>query len=291
MLIPDSSGVSRQMSVPVYLPWSLLAAAFILLFGSFFLGAQYFADRVDQDELADLRAENQELAQKYEQLRWDLSETDNRFQQLVQKEVAIRAMFELPEINPDERQLGVGGPVPEVYNAMSLAEQTAFSTEAEVDRMLTLSRYELEKYNEVESLLVALRDRLSHTPSIQPTRGWYSRGYGKKYDPFTGYKQFHRGIDIANHNGTKIIAPANGVIKSVGKNGGMGKSIVITHGYGFSTRYGHLSKYNVKRGQKVSRGDVIGFMGSTGRSTGPHLHYEVWRSGRALNPNNYILNR
>ena len=224
-------------------------------------------------------------------MRWDLAETDNRYEQLVQKEIAIRAMFELPEINQQERQLGVGGPVPPAYNTMTPLQKVAYSTETEVDQILTLSRYELEKYQEVENSLLKIKDRLSHTPSIRPARGWNSRGFGKKYDPFTGYRQQHRGIDIANHNGTPILTTADGVIKSIGSKGGLGKTIVIDHGYGFVTRYGHLSKYEVKRGQKVSRGDVIGYMGSTGRSTGPHLHYEVWRNGRALNPDNHILNK
>ena len=111
-----------------------------------------------------------------------------------------------------------------------------------------------------------------------------------KYDPFTGYKQMHRGIDIANHTGTPIIATADGVVKATQSSAGMGKFVVINHGYGFQTRYGHLSQIKVKAGQHVKRGDVIALMGSTGYSTGPHLHYEVIRNGNFLNPAKYILN-
>ena len=112
-----------------------------------------------------------------------------------------------------------------------------------------------------------------------------------KNDPFTGYRQMHHGLDIANHRGTPIIATADGRVSSVGRNSGLGKIVAIDHGYGFRTRYAHLSEIKVKRGQRVKRGDVIGLMGSTGYSTGPHLHYEVIRNGKTVNPIKYILNQ
>ncbi|MEW5995785.1 MAG: M23 family metallopeptidase, partial [Candidatus Zixiibacteriota bacterium] len=202
----------------------------------------------------------------------------------------LRSLFELPEIEDAQRRLGVGGPVPDALATSSETEQVAVVTEAEVDRLLKLSEFELEKFAEVEELLLEVKERLAHTPSIWPTRGWLSRGYGNKYDPFTGMKQMHHGIDIANHRGTPVVATSDGRVKSVGRNGGLGKMIVIDHGYGFKTRYGHLSEIRVKRGQRVKRGEVIGLMGSTGYSTGPHLHYEVLRNGRPLNPMKYILN-
>jgi murein DD-endopeptidase MepM/ murein hydrolase activator NlpD len=111
-----------------------------------------------------------------------------------------------------------------------------------------------------------------------------------RLDPFTGYKEMHRGIDIANHRGTPIIATADGRVASIGKNSGLGKTVVLNHGYGFRTRYAHLHEIKVKRGQTVKRGDVIALMGSTGWATGPHLHYEVIRNGKTLNPIKYILN-
>jgi murein DD-endopeptidase MepM/ murein hydrolase activator NlpD len=262
----------------------------ILLAANFFLSAEFFDDKVSRQELEKLRAENQQLKEKYEQLRWNLSEIEDRYQELVNKEMLIRVAFNLPEIDPEERQLGVGGPVPEFVNNLSETGRLAYATEMEVDRLLKLSQFELEKYSEVETALTKIKDRLDHTPSIWPTKGWKSRGYGYKYDPFTGYKQMHRGIDIANRRGTPVVATADGRVKLISTSGKMGKMIVIDHGYGFRTRYAHLSKFKVKRGQRVKRGDVIGLMGSTGYSTGPHLHYEVIRNGKFLNPMNYILN-
>lgn len=290
VVVPDSCEVSRQLNVRVWHLWAVLAGATILLFASFFLASEFFASQVNEAELARLQEENKQLAQKYEDIRWTLAETDTRYSELVQKEIALRQVFGLPEINIEERQLGIGGPGGLAVTALSETEQLAYATELEVDRLLRLSSFELEKYAEVEAGLGELKDRLDHTPSIWPTRGWLSRGFGMKNDPFTGYRRMHRGLDVSNNTGTLIIAPADGRVKSIMTDRGMGKMIVIDHGYGFITRYGHLSKILVKRGQTISRWDAIAQMGSTGYSTGPHLHYEVWRHGKVLNPRDYILN-
>jgi len=290
MVIPDSTGFSKELSLSVALLYIGAASVVVLLFLCFFLAAEFFGNRVTSEELDRLRAENEQLIEKYEQMRWDLSEMDARYYELVQKEIAIRTIFDLPEINSEERQLGIGGPGPPAFISMTEAQEATYATEVEVDRLLRLSRFELEKFGEVEEALTGLKDRLTHTPSIWPAKGWNSRGFGMKNDPFTGLLQLHRGIDIANHIGTPVIATADGVVKSMGKFRRMGRMMVIDHGYGFVTRYGHLSKYAVKQGQKVKRGNVIGYMGNSGRSTGPHLHYEVWRNGKILNPRDHILN-
>lgn len=290
MLIPHSMGISRQVRIPVALIYMAIGGVLLLVLASFYLSAEFFADKVDARELTRLKAENDSLRRQYEQLRWDLAEVETRYDQLVDHEVKIRTLFSLPEIDAEERQLGIGGPAPPTVAIVSDAQREAAITGRQIDRLLTLSSFELEKYNEVEAELHKLKERLDHTPSIWPTTGWFSRGYGMKFDPFTGIKQMHRGIDIASRTGTPIIATAAGRVKFVGKNGGMGKTVVIDHGYGFETRYAHLSDYKVKRGQRIKRGEIIASMGSTGYSTGPHLHYEVLRNGKSLDPRMFILN-
>jgi murein DD-endopeptidase MepM/ murein hydrolase activator NlpD len=290
MVIPDSKGIAKQISVPVVLLYSTVAVVFILIVANFFLGAEFITKQVSDQELTRLRAENRNLTEKYEKVRWDISEIDSRYQNLVQKEIAIRTIFDLPEINPEERQLGTGGPGSQTFANMSPPQKEAFTTEVEVDRLLKLSQFELEKYEEVENLLETYKDRLDHTPSIWPVKGWFSCGFGMRDDPFTGYRTMHRGVDIANHIGTPVVATADGVVKQIGQVGNMGRMITIDHGYGFVTRYGHLSKYMVNRGQRIKRGEIIGYMGNSGKTTGPHLHYEVWRNGQAKNPMNFILN-
>lgn len=290
MLIPSSDGVARQFNITQGTIFLSAIGLVIVLIGSVLLSSLFFSNQVDQNELAQLRAENETLNSKYEQLRWNLTEVENRYSTLVEKEVQIRSLFELPDISADQRQLGIGGPTMINFEELSATQQIAASTEAEVDRLLRLSRFEIEKYNEVENSLADIKTRLEHTPSIWPCKGWNSRGYGMKFDPFTGYKRMHRGIDIANNTGSPIITTADGKIEKVGTNSDMGKYVVVNHGYGFKTRYGHLSKIEVKRGQKVNRGDIIALMGSTGYSTGPHLHYEVIRNGKFLDPRKFILN-
>lgn len=290
MLIPNSQGIMKQMDLSVAGLYFGALTLVALLATTLYLSAGYFTDRVTRAELQQLRAENERLVDKYEQMRVNLAEVDSRYADLVEKEIIVRSAFDLPEINLEERQLGIGGPVSPAIKALSPAEQTALVTEAEVDRLLRLSSFEIEKYGEIEQELTDLKDRLNHTPSIWPCKGWLSRGYGMKHDPFTGYKRMHSGIDLANHSGTEIIAPADGKVVSVRYNGNMGKMVTIDHGYGFKTRYGHLLESKVKVGQRVKRGQTIALMGSSGYSTGPHLHYEVLRNGKSLNPRDYILN-
>ncbi|MEA2101934.1 MAG: M23 family metallopeptidase [Thermodesulfobacteriota bacterium] len=133
------------------------------------------------------------------------------------------------------------------------------------------------------------RSLASHTPSTWPTRGWISSDFGWRKSPFTGRREFHKGTDIAARKGTPVYAPADGIVTSYGRNGGYGNLLVINHGYGLVSRYGHLSKTNVHPGQQVARGDNVAFIGSTGRSTGPHLHYEILVNGIHVNPQRYML--
>jgi len=121
-------------------------------------------------------------------------------------------------------------------------------------------------------------------PSMWPVIGWLSSVYGSRKDPFDGADDFHSGLDIAADRGTPIRATADGKVESAGYNGNYGNSILVDHGYGIGTRFGHLSRVIVRNGQEVRRGEVIGYVGSTGRATSPHLHYEILYNGRPINP-------
>jgi murein DD-endopeptidase MepM/ murein hydrolase activator NlpD len=129
------------------------------------------------------------------------------------------------------------------------------------------------------------------TPSIWPVTGWLSSAYGRRRDPFTGTADFHPGLDIAADKGEAVRATADGTIASAEYTGNYGNLVVVSHGFGMTTKYGHLAKYSVQAGQRVRRGDVIGFVGSTGRSTSSHLHYEVWWNNRLINPLRLLTNR
>ena len=129
------------------------------------------------------------------------------------------------------------------------------------------------------------------TPTMWPIAGWISSSYGNRADPFTGSSDFHPGLDISAGHGQPIYAPADGVVDSAGVNGSYGNMITVDHGFGIATRYGHLSRFAVGAGHRVQRGQIIGYVGSTGRSTSPHLHYEVLVNGQLTNPIRLLAGR
>jgi len=143
--------------------------------------------------------------------------------------------------------------------------------------------------SEVAGQLESKRTHLAATPAIWPTKGWLTSRFGTRISPFTNQKQFHAGIDIAGERGTDIVAPAQGKVVFSGSRGPLGKSIIIDHGYGVRTQYGHGDDLYVKTGDTVQRGQRIAALGNTGRSTGPHLHYVVEVKGKAVNPLDYIF--
>jgi murein DD-endopeptidase MepM/ murein hydrolase activator NlpD len=142
---------------------------------------------------------------------------------------------------------------------------------------------------ELVEALEGKRDHLASSPSIWPAKGWLTSRYGSRVSPFTGRSQFHAGIDIAGAMGTDVVAPARGKVVFSGKRGPLGNSLIIDHGHGVRTQYGHNQELLVKRGETVERGDVIAKLGNTGRSTGPHLHYVVEVRGKTRNPLDYIF--
>ena len=290
MVVPDSQGTMKQITIPRTLIWGLGVAVVAMVIASVFFVSQFFGERVARNQLDQLRTENQELVQRFEKMRISLAEVEGRYDDLVAKEVAVRHYFDLPEIPVAERQLGIGGPIAPAVAQMTFAEKQALKTENELDRLLRISAFELDKYGEVEEALIDIKDRLEHTPSIWPTRGWKTSNFGNRNDPFTGYPSMHFGIDISNRRGTPIIATADGKVTRVAKVGRMGLMVTVDHGYGFVSRYGHLHESLVKVGQRIKRGEEIALMGSSGRVTGCHLHYEVRRNGQAINPMKYILN-
>jgi murein DD-endopeptidase MepM/ murein hydrolase activator NlpD len=151
-----------------------------------------------------------------------------------------------------------------------------------------------ESLREVVRSLEKQRDELYHTPSVLPVKGedvWLSCDFGRRINPLTGRREFHSGIDVAGGYKTPIIAPAQGRVYEIGKSRLLGNYIRVRHRRDLRTTYGHLHSFAAKEGERVERGDVIGYMGNTGRSTGTHVHYEVVEGGKARNPMKYILDR
>ncbi len=227
---------------------------------------------------------------KFRSLSQALSEKIGKLQTVI-VDVGARSQLD-PAVNSSMERLpsliktqamGMG-----TAQAVALGKQgewTALSTPEETFIWLHMLLDGLESQIDIVSTAVAQRNELAQaTPTLWPTRGWLSSTMGRRKDPFTGSLAFHRGIDIAGMRGRPIYATASGEVVAVGAQGNYGKRIVINHGFGLETRYGHLLSYTVKKGDFVERGDQVGRMGNTGRTTGYHLHYEVLANGRILNP-------
>jgi len=149
----------------------------------------------------------------------------------------------------------------------------------------------MESVGEIKDYLSQQRDLYVATPKGWPVAGRISSPYGYREHPQTGLRDFHSGMDIASEPGAPVKATADGIVSFAGWSGGSGNLVALEHGLGFSTYYAHNRMVVVKVGQKVKRGDILSYIGSTGNSTGPHLHYEVWKEGRSLNPSTYIEGR
>ncbi|MGE4421311.1 MAG: peptidoglycan DD-metalloendopeptidase family protein [Pseudodesulfovibrio sp.] len=152
------------------------------------------------------------------------------------------------------------------------------------------ARLEEVRQQEIMHTLRSNQNILEATPSIWPTSGWVTSGFAWRTSPFTGKREFHKGLDISAPRGTPVYAPARGTVTFAGRDSSYGLSIRLKHNASLSTRFAHLNRIAIKSGQEVTRGELIGYVGNTGRSTGPHLHYEVRLNGVPVNPKRYILN-
>jgi murein DD-endopeptidase MepM/ murein hydrolase activator NlpD len=152
------------------------------------------------------------------------------------------------------------------------------------------ARLEEVRQQEIMHTLRTNQNILEATPSIWPTSGWVTSGFAWRTSPFTGKREFHKGLDISAPRGTPVYAPARGTVTFAGRDGSYGLSIRLKHNASLTTRFAHLNRIAIKGGQEVTRGELIGYVGNTGRSTGPHLHYEVRLNGVPVNPKRYILN-
>lgn len=268
---------------------ALLSGTLALLTLSYF-AYRYVSFHLDYRELELLR----QAVQAQEVLVGKMKALEREVGRLRELDTQIRVLAGMEKGKGEETAVAVGGGALELQKA--LKEGLSAEKERLLERMYQdLRRLEREvalreqSFKALTDYLKRQKDRLAATPSIWPTRGFVTSKYGRRKSPFTGRRQFHAGIDIAAPPGTSIVAPADGVVSYAGKLAGYGRAIVIDHGFGLKTFYGHNRRNKVKRGQRVKRGQVIGYVGSSGYSTGSHLHYEVLVKGAPVDPLKYIL--
>jgi hypothetical protein len=270
-----------------------LIPIFFILLGYF--SFDYVIMRQNVTELDRLREETQLQRSQMHFFSEKIGNLEKKIAGMREFDRRLRLLANLEGSEENTRRFfGVGGPSPEDIRETLLLqrneEELMKQMRQDVERLDEEATAEGNSLRELEGLLQNKRSQLTHTPSIWPTRGWFTSGFGYRISPFTGLRQMHAGIDISNRVGTPVIAPADGLVTNIGREWGFGKILVMSHGFGFTTRYGHLHRIEVKIGQKVKRGQKIAEIGNTGRSTGPHLHYEVKLNGVPVNPMKYVLN-
>jgi len=254
-------------------------------------------DLVTLKVISEHRKNNSELNNVIIEQQSTINSLLKEIDTLYEKDENLRRLIKLPSIDEDIRKLGVGGKnkndkynhleylIPDNIDIDVLKRQIDF-----LQRGVNLEKISYAAItNEVSSQI----DYLQHYPAIYPVlkedRKFSSR-FGYRRDPFTNRRKFHDGDDFSTKIGKKVIATADGTVQSSRYYGSFGNYIEIDHGNGYVTAYGHLSKRIVSKGTKVERGDVIGNVGNTGKSTAPHLHYEVRLNEKHVNPNNYYFN-
>lgn len=295
ILVPEGRGEIRQLRIRLLPAYALISLAMVLvlfLVGGF---AAYFKLTQAQQRNAYLFRENEALRSELVALGERIDGLDSSVQTHIQLANETRLLAGLSPYSVEVAQLGVGGlPTRRVDGSNGMSGGVALTVGFYEDRLDQLSRqlsFQEESFIEVRDLIKANRERLDRIPAVNPVSGSYyvSSGFGSRTDPITGKGAFHDGLDMSAAAGTPFCATADGCVSFVGWDGGLGNTIRVDHENGYVTVYGHARVTRVRRGQRVKRGETLGEVGSSGRTTGVHLHYEVRQNGRPVNPRRFIV--
>jgi hypothetical protein len=279
--------VSLSKPLGIFL-FCLLGLLFIGMLASTAFLVRY---RVHFPQIEQLQAENQSLRNELDRLVTEIDSIMFRMKQMEEWEDHLRTERNIGMIDRGLRQMGTGGlprikvEDPSLDRDLSLRLNELWY---HVDDLKNVSSFAYQIRKDLFDNLLLQEEMYSYTPSIYPTFGRISTPYGWRTHPITHKRDFHSGLDIANRIGSPIYATADGVIKEIGYNRYYGRYLIITHKFGYETMYAHLHKTEIRKGDVVEKGQIIATMGSTGRSTGSHLHYEVRRYSRTLNPYHYL---
>jgi len=292
LILPDATSPARKLHITrsVITAASSILAIAVLAF-AFFL-YQYVSLNVRMLELRQLRQEAGDrniLAAKVSQLEGELL----RLRDLDRKLRVVAGLDKGEEQQPD---MAMGGAETQSRSALldALKQQTGRLVDWVTRDLETLGQEITSRersFRELKTLLEEKRSLLASTPTVWPVKGLVTAGYGYRNSPFTGQREMHEGLDVAAPHGTPILATADGVVSFSGPLSAFGNVVFINHGHGFTTFYAHNSSNRVQEGQVVKRGEVIAYVGASGRTTGPHVHYEVQVNGVTVNPMKYIIDQ
>jgi murein DD-endopeptidase MepM/ murein hydrolase activator NlpD len=271
----------------------IFTLALVLAVVIYFVTMTYF----ESPQVSLLKKENKELQMYYEDMHQDLENMNDMISVLQERDDNIyRVIFEADPIPSSIRQAGVGGT--DRYRALreeSLErEDVVIGTFEQIDKLKKQMYIQTKSYDDILEMARNKTKMLASIPSIQPIPNKdlkrLASGYGLRMHPILKVRRMHAGCDFSAPQGTPIYATGDGKIEKARWMGDAGNTVVIDHGFGYKTKYFHMSEFEVKRGNKVKRGDIIGYVGNTGLSAAPHCHYEVWKNGKHINPVNFFYN-
>jgi murein DD-endopeptidase MepM/ murein hydrolase activator NlpD len=294
IVVPDHHAeVKRFKFQRRWLLQGVLAIALLVLVAAG-LTTHYATVVTEARENPALREENLKLKSELAVIREQLEHVASTIDRVERFDQKLRAMTLLSDpqrnlaMGPTQPPALQGGGDPNQF-VRSQDNQSPAALAQKLDKLSAEATRQEQSLQELQAYFQEQKSLLASVPSIWPARGWVTSDFGSRLDPYTSERVMHAGLDIAGPHGKGILSPADGTVVFAGLEGGYGNVLVIDHGYGIKTRYGHLASIKVKAGEKLKRGDEIATMGNTGRSTGPHLHYEVRVNGIAQNPRKFIL--
>lgn len=293
IVVPDRHAEARRFRFQKRWLYQALGALGVVVAVGAGMTAHYASVVNDARENPALREENLKLKSEIAVFRQQLEHVGSTLDRVERFDQKLRAMTLLSD---PQRNLAMG-PTEQAPMAPNADNQFVRSTASEppqalngrLDKLSAEATRQEQSLQELQAYFQDQKSILASVPSIWPTRGWVTSDFGSRVDPYTSERVMHAGLDIAGPHGKEIIAPSDGTVVFAGLEGGYGNVLVIDHGYGIKTRYGHLASIKVKAGEHIKRGQEIAALGNTGRSTGPHLHYEVRVNGIAQNPRKFIL--
>jgi murein DD-endopeptidase MepM/ murein hydrolase activator NlpD len=292
MIVPGQAGSIRRFHVPrLWLRRATLAGVGVAV-ALLALSIDYVRVRANLYELDRLRVETAEQREQIQAYAEKMEAISTKLSRIDGFERKLRIITNLDPADPLPLP-GIGGTDGEMLSPGDVSWMSRSKRHEVMKEGLETLTGAIDAQDEsLQGLIHHLEDqsaRLVHTPSIAPTHGWITSSFGYRMSPYTGEREFHKGLDIAGRMGTPIFAAADGEVIYAMQKRSLGYAVKIRHGYGIETVYGHMQETLVKTGDKVKRGQEIGLMGSTGRSTGPHCHYAVLVNGKGVDPRNYIL--
>jgi murein DD-endopeptidase MepM/ murein hydrolase activator NlpD len=286
LYLPDGEGRTREFHVHRVAIVAALGMLVVLMTTAAFYAVDWAAGVAWRPGGSPVAVENEALRQEVDRFESRVAAMQDDLDQVFAYQQALAVAVDVTPLAAEVRAAGIGGRSP----LRQPSELANLRVAPELDHLVRQARIQRAGMAAIIDTLESRQSDRDRVPSIRPCDvGWLSSRYGKRRDPFTGKQAFHRGLDFSVPVGTPVRATAAGVVTTVEKQRGLGRVVKIDHGNGIVTVYGHLQETQVERGQEIARGEVIALSGSSGRSTAPHLHYEVRVAGRSVNPLAYVL--